>query len=435
MKFHVRHGSVAALAAACLLASACSGGQSADARGGERAGGGAFVVDAKGCPPDATEALPDGAPIKIGMSMALSGPLAAIGAPNADGFKAALAAANAGGGVDGHKIELVLKDDAYDAARATANAQEFIGKDKVMASILAISDASISATRPLYEQACVPQLGSISAHEDSSDPVKHAWTTVAIPPAAAEAAAGVKYLAKTVPHGKVMEFRQQATIGEDWAASFPRAAKAAGLSLLDVQTISPTATNLDAQAAKLTASGADAVVGELAGAQCIPMMQSLAKAGFKGVVLVTSACNGAKQNMMPIGKAADGVASLFFQKDPSVASAKDDPGLKQYFSDLATYMPHTDPTVTMTLNGYTAAELLIQNLRDAAKMDGGLTRVNLIDAAWSAKIRRTEFLEPDQSMNGDKDPYIINYVAVQTWDAVGQTWKPTGISNTWDGRH
>lgn len=409
---------------------AAAGGGAAP-RGGTMGADGVFRVNADGCPADASQPLPDGAPIKVGVSMALSGPLAAVGAPNIDGLRAVFAAANAEGGIDGHPIELVVKDDGYDPARATANAQAFTGQEKVFATLLQISNASIVATRPIYEAACVPQLGTISQHREAADPERHAWTTVTIPPAVTEAEAAAEYLAKMHPNGTVMEFRQQVTLGEDWAAVFPPAAQRRGLRLLEVQHIAPTETNLDAPAAKLTASGADAVMAEVQGPMCVSMLQSLAKAGFTGTVVLTSACNGAKQFLQPFGKSADGVAALFFQKDPSTPSARSDPGMKRYFDDLAKYQPKADPTVTMTLNGYEAGNLLVHHLRDAARMEGGLTRVNLMNAAWNAEVERTTFLQPKQSMNGPKDPYIINDVTVQTYDAAANDWRPTGVGYTY----
>lgn len=422
---------------ACGNSRAGGGGSAADgsaSRGGSMTADGTFRVNADGCPADAKEPLPDGAPIKVGVSMALSGPLAAVGAPNIDGLRAVFAAANEQGGIDGHKIELVVKDDAYDAARATANAQAFTGQEKVFANLLQISNASIAATRPIYEQACVPQLGTISQHKEASDPERHAWTTVTIPPAITEAEAAAEYLAKEKPGGKIMEFRQQVTLGEDWAKTFPDAATKRGLQLLEVQHIAPTETNLDAPAAKLTASGADAVMAEVQGPLCVTLLQSLAKAGFTGKVVLTSACNGAKQFMAPLGKAADGVAALFFQKDPSTPSARTDPGMKQYFDDLAKHQPKADPTVTMTLNGYEAGNLLVHGLRAAAKLEGGLTRVNLMNAAWNIQVERTTFLQPKQSMNGPKDPYIINDVTVQTYDADSGNWEPSGVVFTYSGQ-
>ncbi len=394
---------------------------------------GTFTVDTSHCPDEAGQPLDEGEPIKVGVSMALSGPLAAIGSANIEGLRAAFGAVNADGGIDGHEIELVIKDDAYDPARATANAQAFVGQEDVFVSLLQISEASITGSRPIYETACVPQLGTISQNRETSAPDEHPWTTVTIPPAIVEAEAAAEHIAETVPGAQVMEFRQQTTIGEDWAETFPGAAEERGLTLLEVQTVAPTEVNLDQHAARLTASGADAVVGEMQGPMCIAMLQSLAKAGFDGEVVLTSACNGAKQFMQPLGDAADGVAALFFQKDPSVPDADSDPGLEEYFEDMAEHQPNADPTITMALNGYEAGKLLVHNLRDAAGADDGLTRISLMEAAWNVTIERPAFLEPEQSMSGADDPYIINHVAVQSYDAASGGWSDSGVSFTYDG--
>ncbi len=71
----------------------------------------------------------DTGPLKVGLIVTTSGPLAAYGQQWLSGFHAGLGyATDKTGTVDGHKIELTEIDDAADPAKATSAAKDLIGK-------------------------------------------------------------------------------------------------------------------------------------------------------------------------------------------------------------------------------------------------------------------------------------------------------------------
>src|SRR5258706_2282071 len=64
--------------------------------------------------------------IRLGQSVAFTGPLGDIGAAMHRGSKIAFEAINAQGGVHGRRIELVALDDGYDVKRALVNVNGFL---------------------------------------------------------------------------------------------------------------------------------------------------------------------------------------------------------------------------------------------------------------------------------------------------------------------
>ena len=64
--------------------------------------------------------------IRLGMANAQTGPAAGLGTGMKAGASAYFARVNAAGGVNGRKIELVVKDDGYEPAR-TASATDWQG--------------------------------------------------------------------------------------------------------------------------------------------------------------------------------------------------------------------------------------------------------------------------------------------------------------------
>lgn len=76
----------------------------------------------------ATTAAPKG-PVKIGISLALTGDFSGIGEGELQGYRLWQAYANAHGGLLGRKVQLIITDDASDPNTAVANYENFITRD------------------------------------------------------------------------------------------------------------------------------------------------------------------------------------------------------------------------------------------------------------------------------------------------------------------
>jgi len=78
----------------------------------------------------------------IGLTGALTGPPSSTYAPAVDALRIYLDRVNAAGGINGHKIKLVLEDDGAQPSKAAANAKKLISQDNVVLLI----NASLSST-------------------------------------------------------------------------------------------------------------------------------------------------------------------------------------------------------------------------------------------------------------------------------------------------
>jgi branched-chain amino acid transport system substrate-binding protein len=72
-------------------------------------------------------------PVRIGAIFSVTGPAAYLGAPEAKTVQMLVEKVNAGGGVNGRKLELVLKDSGGDPGKAVSFAKQLIEEDKVLA--------------------------------------------------------------------------------------------------------------------------------------------------------------------------------------------------------------------------------------------------------------------------------------------------------------
>ena len=428
-----------ALASAGLLMiglTACGNSKDADdaATGGTAGGGGtsadgAFSVDASACPAEATTELADGEPIVIGTSQPLSGPLAVAGAANVSGFNAYIEKVNKAGGVDGHQIELVVKDDAFDAARAVSNAQSFTGQDGVFATMAQIGTPQISATQPILEAACVPQLWTITTSPGFANPEEHEWTINGIPPAPVEAKAIVDYIAEKVPGGRVTEIKGSEALAEDFNAALPALAEEAGLTMEPDQTIPAGATNIDAQVSAAVASSPDAIVLEALPNYAPGFLTGLARAGYQGLVVLNSSANAAGQWVTPSDPAGEGAVVPLFRKDPSDPRWADDPAVQEYLADMDAAGEGKAKVFGNALDGYNFALMTVQNLKDAAEMEGGLTRVNVMNAAWNMDMERPLMINPEQVTSGPADPYAVESGEMGAYSTATKGWEPVG---DWD---
>ena len=73
--------------------------------------------------------------IVFGQSAAFDGPAAALGLGMREGILAAFNEANATGGVNGRRLELVSYDDGYEPERAIANTNRLINENEVFALV------------------------------------------------------------------------------------------------------------------------------------------------------------------------------------------------------------------------------------------------------------------------------------------------------------
>ncbi len=77
----------------------------------------------------------DSGPVKIGAIFSVTGPAAFLGAPEAKTARMLIDQINAAGGVNGRKLELVLKDSGGSPEKAVSFAKQLIEEDKVLAII------------------------------------------------------------------------------------------------------------------------------------------------------------------------------------------------------------------------------------------------------------------------------------------------------------
>ena len=78
----------------------------------------------------------------VGLTGALTGPPSSTYAPAVDALRIYIDRVNAAGGINGHKINLILEDDGAQPSKAAANAKKLISQDNAVLLL----NASLSST-------------------------------------------------------------------------------------------------------------------------------------------------------------------------------------------------------------------------------------------------------------------------------------------------
>jgi branched-chain amino acid transport system substrate-binding protein len=108
--------------------------------------------------------------IVFGQSAAFEGPAAALGLGMREGILAAFAEANAAGGVNGRRLELVHRDDGYEPYRAIENTNRLIKEDQVFSLIGEVGTPTSRAAQPIATEARVPFIGPFTGAGFLRDP-------------------------------------------------------------------------------------------------------------------------------------------------------------------------------------------------------------------------------------------------------------------------
>lgn len=218
-------------------------------------------------------------PITIGVDLDETSYLAVDDLPALTGIKLAVQQINANGGIDGHQVKIVAKDDASDPQTAVSDAQSLVSSDHAVALIGGTASSPAAAVDPIAKSNNMPQF--VIANVNPT--MKNTWS---ISPATSYnietrlsylKSQGVKkiaVLADTTPYSK---FLQQST---------SQLAPKYGMTITGTATYASTATNLRPQLQKLLAGHPQAILQMGAGPAKIIAAKGLAQAGVSIPLIV-----------------------------------------------------------------------------------------------------------------------------------------------------
>ena len=160
--------------------------------------------------------------IKLGITLPMTGS-ASFGYNQLPGaMKAYFDYVNANGGVNGRKISLVVKNDAYLPKQAIQNTQDLIGKDKVLAVIGALGTANNKAVASAVNlgRRGIPSLFVNTGFSGFTNRKTYPTSSTILPSYIMEAKLIGKYVNETYPTKKVCLLYQDDDFGDDALVGF-----------------------------------------------------------------------------------------------------------------------------------------------------------------------------------------------------------------------
>lgn len=399
-------GLVALVAALALVAAACSGG-SRDASSSTTQGGGGkgAIVDASGCPGSQTAGV-TGSKITFGTSLPESGLYSAF-TEILKGEQAYLEYLNQEqGGVEvagkKYQIELIAKDDAYDAQRTVENVTSLVNDDGVFGLFNVVGTKNNLAIRDFVNRQCVPNLFAATGSPAWGNP-EFPWLIGSeLVPYPLETKALFDYLQENEPEAKVAILRASDDFGKAYSETFRSLIKGSKITIVKEETYNPEQSDTKSQVTSLAATDADVLLLGATLLACPDALKNVQSSGWKPLTYMSGTCTS-KTLMSLAGDAADGVLSVTDIMEPGLAKWADNPAMKLYQEKIAKYAPDADAENGIVAYGWTTAALLAETLQRSKS----LTRQGVMETARTLDVSDVGLLMPGVTLQVDATDWFL----------------------------
>jgi branched-chain amino acid transport system substrate-binding protein len=361
--------------------------------------------------------------IKLGSTMPYSGPASSYGTIGKS-EAAYFAMVNEHGGINGRKIDFIVRDDAYSPPKTVEDIRELVEQDRVLATFNTLGTPPNSAIVGYMNDNKVPQLFVASGAAKWDDPKHHPWTIGWQPSYQIEARIYAHYILKNVPNAKIAVLYQNDDFGKDYLIGLR-----AGLGdkadklIVATQTYETTDATIDSQVVALQGSGANVLVTAAIPKFVAQEIRKMYDIGWKPTHILSNVSTSVGTVMRPAGpEKAVGVISTAYFKDPTDPQWLDTPEYKDWLAWMKKYNTLGNVADAFTVYGYSAAQTMVAVLKQCGN---DLTRENLMKQAASIHDLKLPMLLPGVVVSTSADDFApIKQMQLMKFD--GTTWKLFG---------
>jgi branched-chain amino acid transport system substrate-binding protein len=361
--------------------------------------------------------------IKIGNINPYSGPASAYGLIGKT-IAAYFNKVNAEGGINGRKINFISYDDAYSPPKAVEQARKLVESDEVLLIFQSLGTPSNTAIQKYMNAKKVPQLFVATGATKWGDPKHFPWTMGWQPPYQAEARIYAKYLLDKHPNAKIGILYQNDDYGKDYVKGMTDGLGAKATTMIvaeqPYETSDPT---VDSQMVNLKASGAEVFFNVTTPKFAAQAIKKSAEIGWKPLHLLNNVSQSIGGVLKPAGlDNSTGILSSYYLKDATDPGLTNDSGYKDWLAFMDKYFREGDKTSSFTVYGYTAAQTLVQVLKQCGD---NLTHANVMKQAAGLKDLELGMLLPGIKINtSETDFYPIKQLQMQRFN--GERWQSIG---------
>ncbi|HEX9051722.1 MAG TPA: ABC transporter substrate-binding protein [Anaeromyxobacter sp.] len=314
------------------------------------------------------------APLKVGALLSVTGPAAFLGAPEARTLQMLVEDLNAKGGVDGRKIQLVLKDTGGNPEKAISFAKQLVEEDGVFAIIGPATSGESIAVKQIANDAKVLLLSCAAADVITTPVLPYVFK---VAPKDSYAAEMIFRQMKKMGVKRIGVLSSNTGFGKAGKEQVEKLAPSAGIEIAASEVYDKAATDLTAEVTKMKAANVQAILNwSIEPAQAIviknarqigltvPIFQSH---GFANVQYAKAAGAAADGVMFPASRivVADTLAASDRQK-PVVAAYKQ--GYEsRYKEDVSTFGGHAHDALGILVRAVKEAGLDREKVRSAVE--------------------------------------------------------------------
>jgi branched-chain amino acid transport system substrate-binding protein len=266
--------------------------------------------------------------IKVGAILAVTGPASFLGAPEAKTLEMLTEELNAKGGINGAKIQLIIKDSGGSPEKAISFAKQLIEEEKVFAIIGPSTSGESMAIKNLAEESKTLLLSCAAAEVIVKPVAKYVFKT---PQMDRDAVIRIFEQMKKMKIAKVGVLSSNTGFGKAGKEQIEKLAPEHGIQIAVSEVYDKAATDLTAEVTKLKAANVQGVINwSIEPAQAIviknarqigitaPIFQSH---GFGNIQYVQAAGAAAEGVIFPAGRLL--VADTLSDKNPQKALLTD----------------------------------------------------------------------------------------------------------------
>ena len=366
--------------------------------------------------------------IKIGQTMAYSGPTSAYGTLGR-AEAAYFSKINDEGGVNGRKIVFISVDDGYSPPKAVEATRRLVEQDQVLLMFGSLGTASNTAVHGYLNARKVPQLFIATGAAKWNDPQNHPWTMGLQPNYQTEARIYAKHIVQTRPNAKIAVLYQNDDSGKDYLKGLKDGlGDTAARMIVAEASYEATDPTVDSQIAQLQGSGADVFVDFTTPKFAAQAIRKAFDSGWKPVHYLNSVGNYVASVLMPAGlDKSIGLISTQAGRDPTDPTWSNDPGMIEWRAFMKKYYPDGDLANALNVAGYGSAFLLVHVLKQCGD---NLTRENVMRQAASLKNFATPYQLPGITLNTSPTDFAPTK-SMQPVRFDGKTWVHFGDVLGW----
>ena len=339
--------------------------------------------------------------IRIGNTMPYSGPAASYGTIGKV-IAAYFDKVNAEGGINGRKVNFITYDDAYNPAKTVELTRKLVEEDRVLLTFASLGTAPSAAVQPYLNSKKIPQLFVASGASMWDQPREFPWTMGWQPSYQTEAHIYAQYLLENYPRGKIAVLYQDDGFGKDYVKGL-KDGLGGKIQIVAEAPYNVTDTTIDAQIAKLKASGADIFFDVTTPKFAVMAIRRTVDLGWKPVHVIPTVSLSIAAMMQSAGmQNTEGLVSAGYTLEGDDPAAAADPAFREWSAFMDRYAPSVSKSNSLTVFGYTVAKAMVEVL---TRCGDDLSRDNVMKQAASLKGLQLPMLLPGIVVNTSASDY------------------------------